>query len=91
MWEALSKYQPYADADGHGESWRVMCEQRTHKVAFAAEVAADVHSAYAGWKAARAATEAEAIRAKMTVAATRAAYWSNRAIESIEAAIKERT
>jgi len=22
MWDALSRYQQFADADGHGESWR---------------------------------------------------------------------
>jgi hypothetical protein len=35
MWEALEKYQQFADADGHGESWRVMCEKQTEKAAWA--------------------------------------------------------
>lgn len=42
MWETLAKYQPYADADGHGESWRKMCEQRTREAVAEAEAAADV-------------------------------------------------
>jgi hypothetical protein len=40
MWETLEKYQPYADADGHGDSWRVMCSERTQEAAWTASVAA---------------------------------------------------
>ena len=29
LWKALKAYQPQADLDGHGESWRVACEKRT--------------------------------------------------------------
>ena len=29
MWRELSSYQPIADRDGHGESWRRMCRERT--------------------------------------------------------------
>jgi hypothetical protein len=29
MWTAFEAYQPTANADGHGESWRVMCRERT--------------------------------------------------------------
>jgi hypothetical protein len=36
MWAALEKYQPYADADGHGETWRRMCSERTEEAAAAA-------------------------------------------------------
>jgi hypothetical protein len=36
MWRELSEYQPMADADGHGESWRNMCEERTEEAAHAA-------------------------------------------------------
>jgi len=61
MWLALAKYQPYADADGHGESWRRMCEERTYHAAItAAELApwADVCFAaeWAGDAAGRAAS-----------------------------------
>jgi hypothetical protein len=80
MWDALEKYQPYADADGHGESWSKMCEERTEETARAAARAAysanAVYSANAAYAAARAVADA--------------AYWSELAIERIEAAIKER-
>jgi hypothetical protein len=33
MWRELESYQPQADADGHGESWRRMCEARTKQAA----------------------------------------------------------
>jgi len=33
MWRELSEYQPQADRDGHGESWRRMCEERTEDAA----------------------------------------------------------
>ena len=36
MWLALAKYQPYADAGGHGDTWRKMCKQRTKRAAKAA-------------------------------------------------------
>ena len=29
LWKALKAYQPQADVDGHGESWRVACEKQT--------------------------------------------------------------
>jgi cell division protein FtsB len=76
MWDALEKYQPYADADGHGETWRVMCEERTEDA---------VGAAWAEWTAAKAAYAASA-----AWAAAWAAYSSDRAIERIERAIKER-
>jgi hypothetical protein len=40
MWAALAEYQSQADADGHGESWRRMCEERTPETARAAGAAA---------------------------------------------------
>jgi hypothetical protein len=55
MWRELAEYQPMADANGHGESWRFMCRERT---APAAERAHDVllpassSSAYEPWLAA---------------------------------------
>jgi chorismate mutase len=33
MWRELAEYQPQADRDGHGESWRIMCEERTEEAA----------------------------------------------------------
>ena len=38
MWMELAKYQPIADRNGHGESWRKMCQERTQG---AIEIAAD--------------------------------------------------
>jgi hypothetical protein len=61
MWAALTEYQPQADRDGHGESWRIMCSKRTQAAAWAAARyatrpaawdAADV-AASAAWAAAR--------------------------------------
>jgi hypothetical protein len=61
MWRELKAYQPQADRDGHGESWRRMCEERTQAAAWvaqrcatrpAAKDAADC-AASAAWAAAR--------------------------------------
>jgi hypothetical protein len=51
MWRELAEYQPQADADGHGESWRRMCNERTGAAARVAERAAYPSSAAsaAGW------------------------------------------
>ena len=38
MWTALVAYQIQADANGHGESWALMCSERTER---AANIAAD--------------------------------------------------
>jgi hypothetical protein len=105
MWDTLAKYQPYADADGHGETWRVMCEERTEDAALAAAWVAEEAVAAAGWGtagwvaareaagwvAAREAAARTAARAADAAAATEdVAYWSDRVIRRIEAAIKER-
>jgi hypothetical protein len=79
MWDALSRYQPYADADGHGESWRVMCEERTYKAAVTAGLVA---------QAKRSAAYAEA--AVWAAAAAAETAWPDRAIYIIEQALKER-
>jgi hypothetical protein len=36
MWAAFERYQPRADASGHGDSWRVMCRERTEDAVWAA-------------------------------------------------------
>jgi hypothetical protein len=36
MWRELAEYQTQADADGHGESWRIMCSERTTPAAWEA-------------------------------------------------------
>ena len=87
MWDALARYQPFADADGHGETWRMMCEQRT---ADAAAVAAAAYAAKAGAAAAKSAAAKAAWAAWAAEAAADAAYWSDLAIASIEQAIKKR-
>jgi hypothetical protein len=70
MWAAFEAYQPQADADGHGESWRVMRRERTRDAALAAYCAAPAGSA--AEEAARAAWAA-------------AAWADNRAQEAIDA------
>jgi hypothetical protein len=40
MWAALAEHQEQADKDGHGESWRKMCEQRTVYSTYEARTAA---------------------------------------------------
>jgi hypothetical protein len=99
MWEALARYQPYADADGHGESWRKMCERRTQGTAARAASAAYPSLAALAYSAARLAEDAAgaasaayatAWAAETAEAAADVAYWSDRAIERIESAIKER-
>ena len=62
MWLALAKYQAFADADGHGESWREMCEERTEGHAFAAGALAKV---VACWPPAWAALAVEAAMCEM--------------------------
>lgn len=44
MWAALAKYQPTADADGHGKTWARMCSKRTEAAAKAASAAANTAS-----------------------------------------------
>ena len=49
MWDALARYQPYADQDGHGDSWRKMCSERTEEAARAAMEAARAAAWAAAW------------------------------------------
>jgi hypothetical protein len=44
MWAAMAVYQPTADADGHGETWALMCSERTEDAATAAWAAAETAS-----------------------------------------------
>ncbi len=78
MWAALEEYQPQADRDGHGDTWRHMCAACTHDSAFdAAEDAAE--------DAARAAAQ-DAAQDAVRVAAW-AALWATRAADSARDAI----
>lgn len=67
MWAALAEYQPQADRDGHGESWRKMCEERKSAAAFAAAEAAYAafatasYAAKAAYAACYAASNADAV------------------------------
>lgn len=49
MWRELAEYQPQADRDGHGESWKRMCSERTGA---AAEEAANCVREWSAWDAA---------------------------------------
>jgi phosphopantothenate synthetase len=51
MWAAMAVYQPTADADGHGETWALMCSERTEDAAEAAWAAA-VAASRAAYKSA---------------------------------------
>jgi hypothetical protein len=58
MWRELSEYQERADKDGHGESWRIMCEERTEEAAWTAYMARQGSShvraaAYCAWQQAQ--------------------------------------
>jgi hypothetical protein len=60
MWAALEAHQSQADEDGHGNSWRVMCRERTQATGWAAWRATPVGSAARAALLATAAVEAQA-------------------------------
>jgi hypothetical protein len=99
MWEALTAYQPQADAAGHGATWARMCKERTAAAAYCAavdEAAADVAFAAANAVDEAAAAEATADAYAESVAAAyyaaNAEKWAQRAIERInKATLKENT
>lgn len=92
MWAALEAYQPTADLDGHGKSWRVMCEERTREAAVAAYFDAPAGSAaawYAGSAAARPAAAAEAAwYARAADTDTEADRYAQNAIDAIKREVK---
>ena len=90
MWAAFEAYKPKADADGHGESWRVMCRERTQEAAEAAWYAAPKKSAVraAAWAAAEAA-EAAAVAAALPKAEAWGAAWADRYAQEAIDAIRE--
>lgn len=51
MWAALERYQPSADAAGHGDSWKRMTTERTKAAAFDAMNAAYPSSREAAYAA----------------------------------------
>jgi hypothetical protein len=73
MWRELSEYQPFADRDGHGESWRRMCRERTEDAARAA-MEDDAARSAAGYAAAAASGAAGAsMWARLSIALIRRA------------------
>jgi hypothetical protein len=90
MWEALARYQPYADRHGFGAEWLRMTTKRTKDAALDAAWASRVTVF-----AARAARAARAAAWAMHVTATKSvewernsAVWVQRAINDIRTAIK---
>jgi len=81
MWAAFEAYQPTADKDGHGKSWRVMCRERTEDAAWMAHLAAPVGSAAAAGVALAAA------RLRLASLAVAEAAWSAEADEYAQEAI----
>jgi hypothetical protein len=73
MWRELSEYQKQADRDGHGESWRRMCEERTDGAAHAAAWARGASSTASEWSwASRAADRAATAWMEAAICAQRA-------------------
>ena len=85
MWAALLAYLPQATANGHGESWRKMCSEKTADAAFAAAWAAyDAYAAFAAGIAAAAAAFAAADAADAD--GPRADRYAQKAIDRINKA-----
>ncbi len=80
MWRELSEYQPFANRDGHGESWRRMCSERTEAAAHAAAWARGASPTASEWSLASRAADAAAR------AAEEAAICAQRAIAAIRRA-----
>jgi hypothetical protein len=78
MWAALADYQPQADRDGHGESWRRMCSKQSGAASFYAK---DEAMYRAG-----AASDAASDAAEAALAATSAAQHAQSAIAAIRRA-----
>jgi hypothetical protein len=86
MWAALAEYQPQADANGHGESWRKMCEERTEEAAAAAyrspqTLSRIAHAAYNAWWASQRDAAARSTSKEAVVWATNAVAAIRRAKE----------
>ncbi len=65
MWAALKAYQPTADTDGHGETWALMCSEKTAVSADDAACEAK-HTSFDAAVAARAAASIASTRLKDT-------------------------
>ena len=85
MWLALAKYQPYAYAEKHGQTWREMCQRKTF-------IRAERAARNAHWKTKGAgATASKAAFAAIHAISRpdKASYWACCAIRHIEQAIKD--
>jgi hypothetical protein len=97
MWAALTEYQPTADADGHGETWSLMCSDRTINAAYAAGdaakavYAADASANYAYAAAWNAASAASHVAADTAADAAWAVNVADTAIDYINKAQEKRT
>jgi hypothetical protein len=69
MWTALSAYQPKADSNGHGESWALMCSERTEIAADAAWIATHAHHNFTTCNATHAVYYATTVTAEAAYAA----------------------
>jgi hypothetical protein len=58
FFDSLAAWQSWADHHGHGESWRRMCELRTHEAIFEAEGFCSVVYGGSGFSAMRDAVDA---------------------------------
>jgi hypothetical protein len=74
MWKELESYQPFADHDGHGVSWKRMCEEKTIDAAMYAAQDSCMKNTFA-WEAA-------------TTAAQSLFDWQSEAIKAIDRAKK---
>jgi hypothetical protein len=73
MWAALAEYQEQADRDGHGDTWRAMCAERTDGAAHAAAWARGASSTASEWSwASRAADRAATAWMEAAICAQRA-------------------
>ena len=84
MWLELGKYQRFADSDGHGGSWRQMCDLRTQESALHASLEASKSWLWISRKEPKLIAMAAA-----TWAAAYASGLSEKAIQLIKQAIKE--
>jgi hypothetical protein len=87
MWAALAAYQTRAEANGHGDSWALMCSERNAGAAFAANYAAKGTNALtAAYAAAWAAAAASADAVTWATAAADIKYCVQQAIDRINKA-----
>jgi hypothetical protein len=78
MWVAMSAYLPQAIAEGHGDSWARMCNEKTHEATSAAcHTAKDSTAIMATWNAADSINYA---RMNNTINSD---YWAQTAIDRI--------